>query len=415
VNQSRGFSTHRRRFIGAALTALALAASSRLLPAAAEPQHYGFPKIKHVVIVQEESRSFDDLFQGFPGADTQSFGYTSRGKRVTLQPIPFETYFYINHYREDFRVAFDRGRNDGFDKQRVFCDNFKKCRGLVLPQYSYVPASETQPYVSLAGQYVLGDRMFASTYDGDFANHFELLGPNDGSTLGDPTTRPWACSNSNGTTTVDRLPPLKPVFPCFTFPTLPDEMAPANVSWRAYFGATTEDYSDDFMGFVALDDPLIQPSGHLVVPAAQFISDVAAGELSDVTWITPQRLDSDLAGSTGGPDWVASVVNAVGESQFWNSTAIFVTWSNYGGFFDHVSPPQDADEGRSFRVPLIVVSPYVPAGRVTHEQYQHGSILKFAEDAFGLAPLGRLDARANSLAREFDFSKPARKFVPIPL
>jgi phospholipase C len=79
----------------------------------------------------------------------------------------------------------------------------------------------------------------------------------------------------------------------------------------------------------------------------------------------------------------------------------------------HVPPPQDADQGRSFRVPLIVISPYVAPGRVTHEQYQHGSLLRFVEETFGVNPLSRLDARANSPLREFDFNRSPRAFTPI--
>jgi len=156
---------------------------------------------------------------------------------------------------------------------------------------------------------------------------------------------------------------------------------------------------------------------NVISPGTQFISDVGNGSLAEVTWIVPPFAASDMSdsGAAQGPDWVASLVNAVGESPLWNSTAIFVTWSGWGGFYDHVPPPQDADQGRSFRVPLLIVSPYVAQGRVTHSQYQHASILKFAEEAFGLNPLTRLDARANSPAREFDFQRQPRQFTPIAL
>jgi phospholipase C len=275
-----------------------------------------------------------------------------------------------------------------------------------------VPASETQPYTSIASQYVLADHMFGSTYDGDFEMHLQMIAAQDGRTLGNPSTDPWGCDNQNYATRVDRLPPLSPIYPCLELPTLPDEMEAAGVSFKYY-------YAHDTLNFNGLDAIRQDRYGpvwkNVVQPASRFLSDIAGGDLADATWITPSVEDSDLSGFIGGPDWIASIVNAVGESKFWDSTAIFVTWTTWGGFYDHVAPPQDGLQGRSFRVPLLIVSPYVPAGRVTHEQYQHGSILKFAEEAFGLNPLTELDRRAFSPAREFDFTQRARKFVPIAL
>jgi phospholipase C len=111
------------------------------------------------------------------------------------------------------------------------------------------------------------------------------------------------------------------------------------------------------------------------------------------------------------------LVNAVGESKYWDSTAIFIFWDDYGGWYDP-EPPAYADyDGLGFRIPLLVISPYAKKGFVSHVPYEHGSILKFVEDTFGLARLAASDARANSPAPPegdaFDFSKPPRKFVPI--
>jgi phospholipase C len=374
----------------------------------------GLSKIQHIVIITQEERSFDNLFAGFPGADTQSYGYISSGRRIVLQPLPFSTSFELSHSAADFERDYDGGRNDGFNKEKYYCDN-QKCRGFVLPQYSYVPAADTRPYFALASQYVLGDRMFGSTYDGEFETHFQMIAAQDARTTGNPSTHPWGCDNENGLTTVDRLPPLGATFPCFDVPTVADELDPAGISWRAYVPGPDDVW---LSGFDAVKHIRYGPDGaNFRFATKKFEGDIARGELAGVSWIAADPSEDDLPGPGGsrGPDFVAGVVNAVGESKYWESTAIFVTWSSWGGFYDHVAPPQDAERGRSFRVPLIVVSPYVPAGKVTHEQYQHGSILKFVEEAFGLNPLTRLDARANSLEREFDFSKPARKFVPIAL
>ena len=87
-----------------------------------------------------------------------------------------------------------------------------------------------------------------------------------------------------------------------------------------------------------------------------------------------------------GPDWVASLVNAVGESKYWSSSAIFIFWDDYGGWYDHVAPAMVDYDGLGFRVPMLIISPYAKKGYISNVQYEHGSILRFVEDQFGLAP-----------------------------
>jgi phospholipase C len=96
-----------------------------------------------------------------------------------------------------------------------------------------------------------------------------------------------------------------------------------------------------------------------------------------VTWITPTWLNSDHAGShsSTGPSWVTSLVNAIGESQYWNSTAIFIFWDDYGGWFDPEAPAHVDDAGLGMRLPLLIISPYARKGYVDHTPYEHGTIL----------------------------------------
>jgi phospholipase C len=115
-----------------------------------------------------------------------------------------------------------------------------------------------------------------------------------------------------------------------------------------------------------------------------------------------------------GPEWVASVVNAIGESRDWSSTAIFVVWDDWGGWYDHVAPPQLDRMGLGPRVPFIVISPWAKHHYVSHQQYEFGSIVKFLETAFGLPSLRTTDVRAAELADCFDFSQHALPFEPIP-
>jgi phospholipase C len=121
---------------------------------------------------------------------------------------------------------------------------------------------------------------------------------------------------------------------------------------------------------------------------------------------------------------VASVVNAIGQSPYWNSSAIIVVWDDWGGFYDNAPPPQLDYRGLGIRVPCLIISPYAREtspthpGYVSHTQYEFGSILKFIEEVFGLARIGRLpkgytDQRANSLMDSFDFTQSPRPFTPI--
>ena len=126
--------------------------------------------------------------------------------------------------------------------------------------------------------------------------------------------------------------------------------------------------------------------------------------------------DSDAVdcGGGGGPAWVASLVNAVGESKFWDTTAVFVQWDDWGGFFDHFNPSLENYDGLGFRVPLLVISPYAKRNYVSHVQYETASVLRFTEDLYGLAQLAAADKRATSPAADcFDFSQKPRKFVRI--
>lgn len=135
-----------------------------------------------------------------------------------------------------------------------------------------------------------------------------------------------------------------------------------------------------------------------------------------VSWVIPDGEDSDHYDGKDtdyGPDWVTCVVNSIGKSQYWKSSAIIVLWDDWGGFYDHVPPPQLDYTGLGFRVPLIIVSPYAKKGYVTHTQYEFGSILKFVETTFGLPSLGTTDRRANNITDAFDFSQQPRKYSPI--
>jgi phospholipase C len=155
----------------------------------------------------------------------------------------------------------------------------------------------------------------------------------------------------------------------------------------------------------------------MFTPPSEFLTDVRKEKLRTVSWVTPTCPNSDHAGcySDTGPSWVASVVNAVGQSKYWNSTAIFIFWDDYGGWYDSEPPAYVDYDGLGFRLPMLLISPYAKKGYVSHVHYEHGSILKFVEDQFGLGRLADSDRRANSPEQDcFDFNQPPRKFKKIP-
>ncbi len=399
--------------------------------------------IRHVIIVVQENRSFDNLFHGFPGADTVNYGYAHDGTRVKLRPIPLTVNYDLSNGFQDFQKAYDHGKMDGFDLRATVPRNESTVplAFAQYPEYGYVPHSESAPYFSMAKQYVLADRMFQSNIDQSFAAHLYLIAGQAGRSANVPNGYPWGCDASAGTT----VPTLsnqrrirKRVFPCFDFPTLADELNAKGLSWRYYapqvrsaavwrqFRALRKqgksapqkpDFGGNWSSFDAIAHERFGPTWttNEISPETRFLTDVRAGKLANVTWVVPDWRNSDHSDSQSdtGPSWVASIVNAVGESRFWHDSAILITWDDSGGWYDHVPPPQIDFDGLGVRVPLIVVSPYAKRGAVVHTQYEFGSLLRFTEGVFGLRPLSVSDRRANNLIECFDFNQEGRPFTRI--
>ena len=152
------------------------------------------------------------------------------------------------------------------------------------------------------------------------------------------------------------------------------------------------------------------------------LKDASNDNLASVDWVTPSHADSDHPAYRGdeGPSWVSSVVNAVGQSSYWPTSAIIVVWDDWGGFYDNANPPKLDYRGLGIRVPCLIISPYAKQNYVTHVQYEYGSILRFIEEVNGLAAgsigpksKGYTDGRAASLDDAFDFTQQPRKFTKI--
>jgi phospholipase C len=374
----------------------------------------GASGINHIVIVIQENRSFDNLFRGFPGADTVSSGFTHTGANVPLKEVPLSLAYDVPHHATDFFNSFHGGKMDGFDRER-------ETGAPLLSAYAYVRRSDVQPYWDLAQRYTLADRTFSTQFDASYSAHQYLIAATSGGAVDVPTGVPWGCDAPPGTT----VPTLRigrrfgpGVFPCFDYQTIADELDAAKVSWRYYAPLLNANYGGQV--WEAFDAVRHIRNGadwqtDIATPETAFLTDVHNGHLAGVTWIAPDFSNSDHAGvpNNGGPDWVASIASTVGASQFWKDTVVIVLWDDWGGWYDHVPPPQLDLHGLGIRVPMIVVSPYAKHGYVSHVQYEWGSILKFIEHTFALSSLAASDARANSLDDCLDFTQTVRPFAAI--
>ena len=211
------------------------------------------------------------------------------------------------------------------------------------------------------------------------------------------------------------------IYPCWDEPVLSDLVEQAHLTWRYYATQITTGTNNGNTGYLwsamdAIQHVRYGPGWQNVInPPMQILTDVANGQLANFTWVTPDCAFADHAacGSNGGPEWVTSIVNAIGASPYWNSTAILVIWDEWGGWYDHVAPPSINKWGLGFRVPLLVISPYVKHGYISHVQHESASTLKFAEVQLGLGSLNQADARADDLRDFFDFTQTPAKFTPL--
>ncbi|MGC1380144.1 MAG: alkaline phosphatase family protein [Candidatus Baltobacteraceae bacterium] len=436
------------RALGAILIALGIASCAggagggarvTALPQRLPPGSSSSSAIAHVVIVIQENRSFDDLFATFPGAAGATKGKTSDGRRILLHQAHLSEPCDFGHSWTGFLRDYDHGKMDGFDLE----GSGGQCYGKAGRRaYQYVNPSEIAPYWALAQQYVLADHMFQTQGSGSFTAHQDLIAGGTAidpieSVVDFPSHSPWGCDAPAGTITSLLKGPggttVAPVklkylyhggpFPCFTYRTLRDSLDAKGVSWKYYSPPVRGGTGSLWNAFDAIKAVRNGPEWGTNVTDSEkdIFTDITNGALPAVSWLVPDEMNSDHPGSASdsGPSWVASVVNAVGESSYWDSTAIVVVWDDWGGFYDNVPPPFfDNAGGLGFRVPMIVVSAYARRGAssqgyVSHTQYEFGSILRFVEDNWSLPLVRTTDTRAASIADCFDFSQQPRAFTPI--
>ncbi len=386
--------------------------------------------IRHVIVIVQENRSFDNLFHDFAGADTVEAGRKHDGTSIRLRPVGLAYPADLDHSHEGALMEYDHGKMDGWDLEQP--DIVQKIpKPVSTLAYSYVPASESRIYRDLAKRYVLGDRTFQSLFGPSFAEHQYLIAGQSASVVDNPDVGSdsnffWGCDSPRDARALVNNQPGRGVFPCFTYRTIADELDAAGIRWH-YYAPPSNHLGAVWSAFDAIKAIRYGPDweNDVVTPEHRVLDDIAHGTLPQVSWVIPTASTSDHAyprqprfrnvtiATNKGPEWVASIVNAVGQSPYWKDSAIFVVWDDWGGWYDHVAPPQLDAMGLGFRVPLLVVSPYAKRGYVSHAQHEFASILKFIEQTYGLGSLGTTDLRADAFADCFDFSKPPRTYAAV--
>jgi phospholipase C len=382
-------------------------------------------RIKHVIIIVQENRTPDNLFQGLPGADIANSGYNSKGLKVVLMPRPLDNRYDLDHSHTAFKTEYNGGKMNGWDNVKIRCR--KPCSPTA---FGYVPRKQIMPYWKLATQYTFADRMFQDNEGPSFPAHQFLIAGTSINAVGSklmaaenpryPGMSGWVSNGKNcdgspkaQVTMIDPLGNETVVMqPCFEHPTLIDLLDTKGVSWR-YYDAGNNGY---WSAPDAIKHLRFGPAWkNVITPETTVLTDISSGNLQQVSWVNPTCAESDHASCNKGtgPAWVASVVNALGKSKYWKDTAIFITWDDWGGWFDHVKPVVLSSYEMGFRVPLIVVSPYAKRGYVSHVMHQQASILKFVEKNWGLGSLGYADSRADDLSDCFNYSQAPTKFVMI--
>jgi len=327
-------------------------------PSFAASQNAAANPIQHVVVIVQENHTFDNYFGTFPGANG------IQNDPPTVQPFHI-TGADVNlcHSTACAHADYDNGKMDGFLQAEGSNQT-----------YGYFDQSDIPYYWSLAQNYTLFDNYFTSEMGPSLPNHLYLVaGQDDG----------VADSIVNQSTNLK-------------IGSIANELEAANDSWSYYSPYVVG--NENALGLVS------SIAGNSTMLAnlkstQQFLTDLQNGKMPDVSYITAddgqnEHPPFDVA---DGMRWVQSIISAVQASPYWGSTAILLTWDDYGGWYDHVVPPQVDKYGDGFRVPLLMISPFARQGFVDHTFSDHTSIMKFIERVFDLPPVTQRDAGASDL------------------
>ena len=383
----------------------------------------GLSNIKHVVFIVKENRSFDNMFghwndqgSGRTPVNTASTGRTSTGQVINLQDMPDAVSHDICHGWGCFVQSIDNGKMDQFDLQNAGApcslNGDYECYGVQT-------AAQMAPYFTYGEQFALGDNYYTSIKTATTPNHLYTVAAQSGGVI---TNAPDGCDSApnDDLAVLDGNGNLSQQYPCVDMLTLMDELQASGVSWRYY-----ADTKIPFNAMELISHLRFGPLWVNNVPDSNFVTDVQNGKLQQVSWLmaTGEATDHPPFSLCFGENYTVNAINAIMNSQYWTTepTAIFITWDDSGGWYDHAPPPVLDQYGVGIRAPFLVISPYTPQvttptiGSVSHVQYEHSSVLRFVEDLFSLPNMTTRDAGSNQLAADpafFDFSQAPRSPAP---
>jgi phospholipase C len=392
--------------------------------------------IKHVVFLVKENRTFDTYFGRFPGADGVTTGLTCDGTRVPLVKAHDSTPGPDHSFAGGIH-AIDGGKMNCFDTLYG---------GLSRQSYVQYRQSQIPNYWAYAKHFLLGDHVFTSVYGptgiehldtvaaqtGRFIDHERAFPPGQYGTngipreyCGDRTERAYRFKHLSPNE-IRRVGVLEnqaqpgPLFhrfsslqwPCISIPVLPASLQKAGVSWKYYLGHDDYVETPDWIRYWH-GGPMMKN----VVDPSTLIPDLQHGHLPSVSWVVPDVEVSDHPPDSvcAGENWTVQLMNALQRSPEWRSTAVVIVWDDFGGFYDHVPPPHVDIYGMGPRTPMLLISPWVKAGTITHQTLEFASVLKMIETIWGVPPLTQRDTNASDMLNLFDFTqKPVPKLILQP-
>jgi phospholipase C len=375
-----------------------------------------FP-IKHVVVVVKENHTFDNYFGTFPGVEGTTQCLTSQGM-IPAPKAPDSTPRDLCHEHSCALSDWNGGKMDGWlgvsgassNNDNLFCAQYD---GTSIPNYW-----------AYAKKYALADHFFANVLAPSFPGHTFFLAAQAGWAIGNPGVSAlhpfWGCDEASNYTVsiLDQASCMpKDVAPCFNIPSVPD-LLPGSVDWK-FYGTNFYVFPEIWSMFDAIQEVRNGPMWNNVVNASTFDSDIDAKKLPALSWLVDQDLADEhpnVGGVCAGENWTVGHVNKLMQSDYWKESVIFFTMDDFGGWYDHVPPPRqygcDKSQpyGLGFRLPLLILSPYVKPG-VYKNVAEQASIVKFILEAFhaprylaDLDPAAQ-DKQANDLMDAFDFTQ----------
>lgn len=376
--------------------------------------------IKHIVFIIKENRTFDNYFGRYAGANGATTGKTSTGETVKLSVATDAFEPDLGHAFLDGVKSINGGKMDGFDQVT---------NGETMNGYSAFTREGIPNYWAYADEFVLGDNMFTSMYGPTFPAHLYTVAAQSGRVIGNKdqtSTEGGYCDDINETVLRFQRLSLKEkreimaaeeandadtivqywehVRACFNFEVLPDQLDKAGIGWHYY-----ADEGSWMNAMLAIKHMRFSSHwGKEITGEEDFPVDIAKERLAPVTWVVPGPGVNEHPGGPSvcvGENWTVSVVNQIMRSKYWKDTAIFLTWDDFGGFYDHVPPPHYDVMGLGPRAPLLVISPWAKEGYVDSTEYEFSSVLKFIETVHGLDCMTKRDCQASNMMNAFDFEQ----------